>query len=171
MVLGRYSCQFRDFLVGFYVHVGLFLTGFFCYSAHCWSRVRAYVFPHFEEGSRCSLDPLSLARFWNQCYFYFILSLVFFSVLDHVTVPGLSVCQRNIVSVSMSASMSHACTYRRILASTNMICSHKPFATTASLASTLCTHILAEIILLPRSAHDPLYKLSPGAVQRNRNIS
>ena len=40
----------------------------FCYSAHCWSRARAYVFPHFEEGSRCSLNPLSPARFWNLCY-------------------------------------------------------------------------------------------------------
>ena len=57
---------------------GLFPTGFFAISVLCWSRVRAYVFPHFEEGSRCSLNPLSLAQFWNLFYFYFIIGGSFF---------------------------------------------------------------------------------------------
>ena len=42
-----------------------------------YSRVRAYLFPHFEEGSMRSLDPLSLVRFWNLCYFYYIVGSFF----------------------------------------------------------------------------------------------
>ena len=84
--------------------------GFFpAISVPCRSRVRAYVFPHFEEGSRCSLDPLSLAQFWNLCYYFlYFIVCVFFSVFDHVTVRNgiASVCM-SIVLVSLSTASKY----------------------------------------------------------------